>query len=326
MKVCAGFSTDKDLRRCAASGGFISSFLIFLLENFFVDGVLITHRKGVVGKSYIATTKEEIIESKTSIYAPVDYANGLNELKETSCKRIAVVGLPCQIQAINNWTKINHKIANKLFIKIAIVCGKTPSIWAYRYIAKEVGFNYDSIKSVCNRGGGWPGYMTIRHQSGQYQTPYRSKLSMGSVLSSPYFCNRGCLSCIDGVGVSADLSVCDAWLAEYTQKKDDGWNLILTMTEKAAELLSSKRIHDYLHLEEEAVDSFYRANKRVIDKADVGNMMRTKENRNRDINAPLTFKKKIYVKVLKATLKLFEPNRINSVILAIGKAINKLKE
>lgn len=322
----AGFSKDKKIRQYAASGGFITSFLLFLLENGYVDGALVSRRNGIVGESYIATTRQEIINSKTSIYAPVDFTKGLKELNETSCQKIAIVGLPCQIQAITNWAKINNKVANKIFIKIAIVCGKTPSTHAYKYISKKIGFKYDNIKSVCNRGDGWPGYMIINYQSGQYKTPYRSKMSMGSVLSSPYLCNRGCLSCIDGLGVSADLSVCDAWLKKYTQKKDDGWNLILAMTKKSVELLTTKSIMDFLHLEEETIDSFYRANRRVIDKADVGNMMRIKENRNKYINTPLTIKKRIYVLSLKNTLNFFSPNRVNGIILTIGKAINKLKE
>ena len=179
ISAYVGYSKNSHIRRYAASGGFITGFLLYLLENEFVDGVLISRRNGILGQSYIAKTKKEIIDSKTSIYAPVDYANGLKELKETTCQRVAVVGLPCQIQAVSNWAKLNKKIADKIFIKIAIVCGKTPSTFAYRYIAKKAGFNFDSIKTVCKRGDGWPGYMTIQHESGEFKTSYRSKLSMG---------------------------------------------------------------------------------------------------------------------------------------------------
>ena len=325
IKAYAGYSKDPDIRRYAASGGFITSLLMFILETRLVDGVLISRRNGIEGKSFIATTKKEILESKTSIYAPVDYANGLKELKNTNCKKIAVVGLPCHIQAISNWTKVNKTISDKIFIKIAIVCGKTPSLQAYRYVADQVGFEYDGIKSVSNRGDGWPGYMIINHQSGYYKTSYCSKMSMGTVLSSPFLCNRGCLSCIDGLGISADISVCDAWLPQYIQKKDDGWNLILVLTEKANDLLKKERVKDYLHMDEESICNFYLANKRVIDKADTGNMMRSKQSRNNEIKTSRSLKKWIYVLALKAALKVFKQDNLNSSILFIGKVVNKLR-
>ena len=42
IKAYAGYSKDPDIRRYAASGGFITSFLLYMLENEIVDGVLIT--------------------------------------------------------------------------------------------------------------------------------------------------------------------------------------------------------------------------------------------------------------------------------------------
>ena len=90
--------------------------------------------------------------------------------------------------------------------------------------------------------------------------------------------------------------------------------------------MTSERIKDCLHIEEEIIDNFYQANSRVIDKADVGNMMRMKENRIEGLGTSLTIKKRMYVIALKVALKIFKPNRMNSVILIIGKIINKLKE
>lgn len=120
----AAFSKNAEIRRYAASGGFITSFLCFLLESEICDGVLISHRDGVTGQSFIVKTTEEVISSKTSIYAPVDYSNGIKELSNTDCKKVAIVGLPCQIQAVSNLEKINRKVADKVFLKISILCGK----------------------------------------------------------------------------------------------------------------------------------------------------------------------------------------------------------
>lgn len=315
-----------EIRRFAASGGFITSFLCFLLERGICDGVLISRRNGVIGQSFIAKTTEEINSSKSSIYAPVDYANGVRELLTSDYKKVAVVGLPCHIQAVSNLEKINRKVADVVFLKISILCGKTPTTHAYRYIAKTVGFDYEHISAVCNRGNGWPGFLEITHSGGQYKIPYKDAMSMGMVLSSPYLCNRGCLSCVDGVGLAADIVVCDAWTKKYTGQESDGWNFVLTKTQNGDVLLHEKDIEKFIHFETEMIENFHKANKRVIDKAVIGNAMRAKEHRVERISQISSLKYRVHVALLKLTTKRFSPAKINKPQLMIGKIINKLKD
>lgn len=322
----AVYSKNVEIRRYAASGGFITSFLCFLIESKICDGVLISHRNGVTGQSFIAKTTKEVISSKTSIYAPVDYANGVKELLNADCKKVAVVGLPCQIQAISNLEKSNRKVAEKVYLKISILCGKTPTIHAYKFIAQKVGFDYDSITFVCNRGDGWPGFLEISHSKGQYKTPYGSSMSMGTVLSSPYLCNRGCLSCVDGVGLTADMVVCDAWIKKYTEQKSDGWNFVLAKSENADTLLHKKGIDKYLQIEEETIANFYKANRRVLEKGVIGNAMRVKEHKVEWILQSPSLKYRVHIILLKLTTKLFSPTKINRSQLIVGKIINKLKD
>lgn len=326
ISAYAAHSKDKDIRKYAASGGFITSFLCFLLNTNRCEGVLISHRKGLTGESRIVTSTEGVIASKTSIYAPVDYANGIQDLLNTHCKKIVVVGLPCQIQAISNLEKINRIVAEKIILKISIVCGKTPTTHAYRYIAKVVGFDYESITEVCNRGDGWPGFLKITHSKGKFKTPYEAFLSMGTVLSSPYMCNRGCLSCMDGVGLSADMVVSDAWTKKYTCQKSDGWNYVLTKSDIAEALLREKELEKYIHIESEEIENFYKANKRVIDKGVIGNAMRLKEHKMNYSFSAIMLKYRIHFVLLKTTIMLFNPLRITRLQLVIGKLINKLKD
>lgn len=321
----AAYSKDEEVRKHAASGGFITSFLCYLLDSGKCDGVLLSQRKGITGQSFIAKSSTEVLSSKSSIYAPVDYANGVRMLLNTDCKRLAVVGLPCQIQALENLEKINRRVADKITLKVSIVCGKTPTTHAYKYIAKQIGFNYNSIKSVVNRGEGWPGYLKIAHSEGVYKTPYRSSLSMGMVLSSPYLCNRGCLSCVDGVGLTVDLVVCDAWTSKYTGSKSDGWNFVLTKTALAESIFQEKGFDKYIYAEPESIDNFYKANKRVINKGAIGNMMRAEGHRIHNSYSP-SLKYRAHIVLLKLTTRFFNPINISKAQLLIGKIINKLKD
>lgn len=328
QKVFAAYSNNQSIRKACASGGFITSFLCYMLEKGYADAALVSKREGTTGHSFLATTKEEIIEAKTSIYAPVDYSTGIKELIETKLSKIIVVGLPCHIQAITNLRKINKAIDSKILMTISIVCGKTPTINAYQYIATKNGFDYDSIISVKNRGGGWPGYMTIRHKNGEYKVSYKSNMSMGMVLSSPFMCNSGCLSCVDGVGITADLSVCDAWNEKYTKQNSDGWNFVLAKTDLALQYLSNPDIAQYIHLETETFEHFYSANKRVIEKAKVGNKLRLKENRVTTDPYKLNLKEKMYVYAIGFIQKhsiIKDSANISRSLLIVGKILNKLK-
>lgn len=324
----ASYSQDKDIRRKAASGGFITSFLCYMLEKGYADGALVSKREGIIGRSYIANNKEQIIDAKTSIYAPVDYSKGINELLDTSLSKIIVVGLPCHIQAVTNLRKMNKAVDAKVLMTISIVCGKTPTTNAYRYIANKNNIDYNSITNVKNRGDGWPGFMKITHKDGEYKVSYKSNMSMGMVLSSPFMCNPGCLSCVDGVGITSDMSVCDAWNEKYTQQNSDGWNFVLAKTDLAIQYLQNPDIAQYIHLEKETFDHFYSANKRVIEKAKVGSKLRLKENRIEQDIYKLNVKEKIYVCAIKFIQKhsiIKDPSNISNTLLILGKILNKLK-
>lgn len=328
QKVFASYCKDINLRKACASGGFITSFLCYMLEKGHADAALVSKREGTTGHSFLATTKEEIIEAKTSIYAPVDYSVGIKELQETQCKKIIAVGLPCHIQAITNLRKLNKNIDSKVFMTISIVCGKTPTTNAYRYIANKNGIDYDSIISVKNRGEGWPGYMTIKHEKGEYRISYKSNMSMGMVLSSPFMCNPGCLSCVDGVGITADMSVCDAWNEKYTKQESDGWNFVLAKTKLALQYLTNSEITQYIHLEDETIEHFYSANKRVIEKSKVGNKLRQKGNKITPDTYKLNLKESVYVTIMKFIRKhgiIKDSANISHYLLVFGKILNKLK-
>lgn len=324
----ATYSKNDDIRTAAASGGFITTFLCYLLKEGIIDGALVSRRKGICGESFIARSVEEIISAKTSIYAPVNYSKGIEELRKSDCERIVVVGLPCHIQAISNIRKINKKINNKILLTISIVCGKTPSTNAYRYIAQKNRINYDSITNVSNRGGGWPGFMTIKHGAGEFKVPYRSKMSMGMVLSSPLLCGNGCNACVDGYGIGADISVCDAWLKKYTSQDSAGWNLILAQSAQAKELLKDERITKYLHLETESTESFYKANRRVIEKYLLNNTFLQKEFRI-ELQKKPNIKQRLYSSILNILYFIKErmkQGKATTMLIYTGKVINKLKD
>ena len=97
-----GYSKNESLRLNSASGGVITSTLLYMLNKGFIDGavVLQSGRPGAQdAKSIIATTEKEIIESAQSVYMPVPVNKILSETKQFEGK-LGFVGLPDQVASI----------------------------------------------------------------------------------------------------------------------------------------------------------------------------------------------------------------------------------
>jgi len=339
----AAYSNDEDIRLNSASGGFITTLLIYLLEKKMITGAVVVKRdeeNPLVSKPFIATTVDEIKNAKGSKYSPVKFDEIAKEIMQGEYSDLAVAGLPCHIEAIGKAEKKNKKLKNKIKYKISIVCGQAPSFLGYEYIAKKFGIKTDEISELKNRGDGWPGYMQIQTQDKSIKVPYGSKYSMGTVLSSPIFTPIACQMCADSVGFEADISVSDAWLDKYMDDTQ-GVNLILTKNEEIDTIVKQMSEDKYITLIDENVDDFIKANKSVINNKSKSNDYRLDdfigENRllyskNMINSVSLSFKQKLKIKIFTLHLKWIKKlnikkvvPKLNDVILFYLKALNLLK-
>jgi len=339
----AVYSNDEDIRRDSASGGFITSFLIYLLENKLIKGAIVVKRdekNPLISKPFLATTIEEIKEAKGSKYSPVKFDEIVKEIVENNYEDLAVVGLPCHIEGIAKASKKNKKLGNKIKYKISIVCGQAPSFLGYEYIAKKFDIKTNDILDIKNRGGGWPGYMQIKTIDKDIKVPYGSKYSMGMVLSSPLFTPLACQMCADSVGFEADVSVSDAWLEKY-MNDEKGMNLILIKNQKINEIIEKMKMENILTFFDENVDSFIKANRSVIYNKGKLNSFRLKQfigknkerySKNMLNTAKPTFRDKIKLSIFISHLKIIRKldlrkvvRSLNDKILFYFKALNLLK-
>jgi coenzyme F420 hydrogenase subunit beta len=339
----AAYSNDEEIRMASASGGFITSFLIYLLENKLIQGALVVKRDTInplISKPFIATTAEEIINAKGSKYSPVKFDDILKEIIEGDYKDLAVVGLPCHIEGIAKACQRRKKLNRKIKYKISIVCGQAPSFLAYDYIAKKLDIKTKEILDIQNRGGGWPGFMQIKTKDKEIKVPYGSKYSMGMVLSSPLFTPLACQMCVDGVGFEADISVGDAWLDKYLADKK-GINLILVKNPDLVDIIEKMKTENVMTFFEESVDNFIEANKSVFNNKGKFNSFRMDQflDTNRDLYSTkmildinLNIKQKIKLTIFTFHLKLIRKmnmrkvvTKLNDYILLYFKALNLLK-
>lgn len=123
-------ATDREVLRKGYFGGRVSAVLINGLEKGLIDAALLTDWSTCghlsVGEGRIARNREEILEMASSkyVFSPV-----LTLLRETvaddSIGPIAVVGLPCHIEAMRNMEvdPVARKVMSKVRFMIGLNCG-----------------------------------------------------------------------------------------------------------------------------------------------------------------------------------------------------------
>lgn len=213
-----GYSTNNDLRYHAASGGLVTQFLIWLLENKKIDGALVTKfdkNNPLKVKSFIAKTKDEILAAKSSKYAPVSFHNVVKELREVPEGKYVVVGLPCHIQGFRKLEKIDRRIASKVIGHFAIYCSASRTFNFTEYVMKERGIKLDKVDYLAYRDCGNQGGLVVKGEGIDYYQDYRKYCHPLKSIFNP----RRCLFCIDHYGELSDISFGDINISPYNQDK-----------------------------------------------------------------------------------------------------------
>ena len=231
-----GYANDETIRKFGASGGVITAFLINLLENNKVDGCIIAYSDGKLenSKAIIATTKEEIISSRSSKYMPISMNVILNQIDKN--KKYAYVGKGCDIRGLTLLQDKYPLLQNAIVLKIGLMCAGTPSLEATKNLYKEMtGKDYDAQKSLFEyRYQGWPGNSVAQYENERYELPY--SISWGEKLGRHL--NNYCRLCMNHLPEDADIVIGDAWYKNKSLKKQEyGYSLIVVVNDACSKYL-----------------------------------------------------------------------------------------
>jgi len=236
-----GYSRDRDIRFQCSSGGTITSILIYLLKNKIIDGALVTtmdFQKPLISKPFIAYTEEEIIEARGSKYTPVLLNQCLKEIIKSKKKKFAVVGLPCHIQGIRKFQKINPALRKKIKICLGLVCGQEVNFSGTKFILRQLRTKSDEVKKIEYRGDSWPGDIAVFKKNGKVKRfPFPE---IFRIFTMGFFTPERCFLCTDFTNELADISFGDAWIPKLIKRKQ-GVNFIITRTKLGQELLEKTR-------------------------------------------------------------------------------------
>ena len=202
-------SQNPSERYSAASGGFVTELLCFLLEKNYVDACVVIPqvRNTLTVRPVITNDTLQIREAKGSKYIPVEYGHILPQIKKSK-DRFALVALPCQTEMLK---KYFGKEQNRITI-ITLMCNHmTGSAGTKMVLGKNRAsgdFSYDY------RGKGWPGCVSVNGKTvGFYKEIYQGKFG-------GYFYPERCRMCDNHIGKEADIVVADNYCWNETQNQE----------------------------------------------------------------------------------------------------------
>lgn len=123
-----GRATNKTIYSNAQSGGVCTALLTHLFESGEIDGTVVVRMDyGVVPqiKGVLVTNPADLLKTQKSCYTPVDLLSTLGSCR--GCKSIAIVGLPCHIEAIENLQRTSPRQFGNISFRIGLICDRTMS-------------------------------------------------------------------------------------------------------------------------------------------------------------------------------------------------------
>lgn len=268
-KCFTGYSNDFEVRYHSASGGMVSQFLIWLLENKKIDGAVVTRfdkENPLLVKTFIATTRGDIISARSSKYAPVTLNRAVQDIKAASGSRYVIVGLPCHIQGLRKLMEIDKKLRDKVVGLFGIYCSCGRSFYMTEQVFKERGIPKDKITYFQYRDEGCLGKMVVKVPEGDANTIRVINNNSDSVLSNEvrsykehyqsyyhplrsFFIPRRCLFCIDHYAELSDISFGDIHIKPYSDDKI-GVNSIIVKNKTWLSLLEECQKAGAIYLDE----------------------------------------------------------------------------
>lgn len=218
-KCFSGYSLDNEIRYHSASGGCLSSFLIYLLDRKIIDGAVVVGWDNIdpmKPKPYIAKVKDDIISARSSKYCVVSYEGIIKEL--TGCEgKYVVVGLPCHIHSFKKYCSISKSLSDKIIGYFAIYCSSNRTMLSQTYLLYRYKVRKNCVKSFAYRDNGCLGSMFFKDERGQVlkSVPYPDYwIGMRGFFNVPR-----CSLCIDHYGELSSVSFGDLHVGEFRKDK-----------------------------------------------------------------------------------------------------------
>jgi len=162
QRITSARTTNKEIKGICTDGGVVTSLLLYLLDRNLINGVLVSKKTGrFARKAIIARTPEELIEAagstfsgslhleelggKYTTYTPI--LSTVKSLEKKYLQDIAVVGTPCQINAIRKMQCLGIIPAHLIKYTVGLFCTENFSFddVARERLEKKLDINLEDV-------------------------------------------------------------------------------------------------------------------------------------------------------------------------------------
>lgn len=211
-----GYAADEKIRANAASGGTVTALLCHLLDTGRIEGAWVTRSEIKDGKlsykTFIATTKEELMECSSSVYMYMPLLKHMKMLEEFN-GRLAVVLVPCHMKAFTALLEKNPALKRKIVLKIGLYCSGSHLEGATTVPLMKKKIPLENAVRIYYRRGHWRGLSAVQYADGSERTLSYPK-TICAYKNAYYFSRESCMVCQDHFGSASDISFGDVWLKE----------------------------------------------------------------------------------------------------------------
>lgn len=203
-----GYFKDRKIRNIGSSGGVVTSLLIKALNSKLINGAVVVGMKKEEPwkpEVKVTKTKKEILETAGSKYVLIPIGDILNVIDKNRKSKLAVVGLPCHIEAIRKLQ--GQKRYKNVNLLIGLFCGYNMPFEATEFLIKKLKVKHANIAKLEYRGGKYPGGFLITTKDGKRKFLPKHYYDFINLM----FVSKGCLHCKDFTNELADISVGDTY-------------------------------------------------------------------------------------------------------------------
>lgn len=233
----AGHVTEGEYREKASSGGMGTWIFKELFEKNLIDGVIHvkenTDKESPIMFHYdISKSVEDIQAGSKTKYYPVEFSRVLKIVKETP-GRYAIIGIPSFIMAIRLLAEKDDIIKERIKFTVGLICGHQKSSKFAELMAWQVGIKpgdlqyIDFRKKLLDRPASSYGVEMRGFVEGEEVTIVKpTNELLGQNWGQGYFKTMASDYTDDVMNETADITLGDAWLPEYTQDSE-GNNVVI---------------------------------------------------------------------------------------------------
>jgi coenzyme F420 hydrogenase subunit beta len=252
-----GYVAEGSYRENGSSGGMATWVLVELLKRDMIDGVIHvkpTDDGNTLFKYTISRTEQDIVSGAKSRYYPVEYSAMINKIK-LSNERFAIVGIPSYITEIRLLQALIPSLKHTIKYTIGLICGHQKSSKYAECLAWQCGIKpgnlkyVDFRKKVLDRPANEYIAEFVGLVDGELVTITKNQNELfGSNWGHGFFKKKFSDYTDDVFSETADISLGDAWLPEYT-KDSKGNNVVIVRNDEIASILKEAKSDQRLCLD-----------------------------------------------------------------------------